>query len=232
MKEALKAFYRAASFGPSTNFALKTWTFRVYDHLPPRAAIYDVGGKDARGRYPFGDPPADADFKAIDIAPGPGVDIVADAHDLHMIADASCDCVLLMSVLPHVKRPWEVVAEAHRILRPGGLIAISAAFVYTYSPDPRDYYRFSYEGLEAMCHQFEKVQAGFNRGPFSTMTQMLVHFLALIFSFDNNRLFELNKTFFRYTLFWLKYFDIIFGRYKLAYAIYSGAFFIGRKRAD
>ena len=47
--------------------------------------IYDIGSRDARGRYSFGSPPPGARLFCVDIAPGPGVDIVADAHDLHMI---------------------------------------------------------------------------------------------------------------------------------------------------
>jgi SAM-dependent methyltransferase len=227
MKETL----RFLATGPSTNLPLGAWPKNLERLLPADALVYDVGGKDARGRYDGFALPPGARLTVIDIAPGPYVDIVADAHDLHMIADGSADCALLMSVLPHVKRPWVVIDEVHRILKPGGLVAISSAFVYTYSPDPEDYCRFSVLGLESLCQRFEKIASGFNRGPASTMAQLLVHFFALMFCFNNNTLFELNKIGFRYLLFWIKYLDLIVGRFQHARAIHSAAFLVGRKQS-
>ena len=47
----------------------------------------------------------------------------ADAHTLPF-ADASFDVVVLHTVLTHVADAGRVVAEAHRVLRPGGTLAI------------------------------------------------------------------------------------------------------------
>jgi SAM-dependent methyltransferase len=237
MQEAIKPQVSSARrlfgiiehFAPSTNYSLNAWRVQPYSLLPRNAVIYDIGGKDVRGNYMFGSPPDDAKVTVIDIAPGPFVDVVADAHDLHMIPDQSADCVLMVSMLPNVRRPWRVVEEAHRILKPGGIIFISSAFVYTFAPDPLDYYRFSQEGLEVLCEKFEKVDSGFNRGPASTMNQLMVHFCAMLFAFGSHRAFELNKIIFRYLFFWLKYLDALIGKSRLAHVIYSAAFYLGRK---
>lgn len=50
--------------------------------------------------------------------------IDADAGELP-VADSSADAVLLLDVIEHVAAPERVLAEAHRVLRPGGTIIVS-----------------------------------------------------------------------------------------------------------
>src|SRR3954454_4933878 len=42
------------------------------------------------------------------------------------VPDASADAVMLVSMLHHVDDPWQALAEARRILRPGGRLALMA----------------------------------------------------------------------------------------------------------
>jgi SAM-dependent methyltransferase/biotin operon repressor len=49
---------------------------------------------------------------------------VADLHDLPF-APGSFDLVLVLNVLTEVERPETVVSEAHRVLRPGGRLALN-----------------------------------------------------------------------------------------------------------
>jgi SAM-dependent methyltransferase len=49
--------------------------------------------------------------------------ICADAYELPF-ADASFQIVLLVAVLEHTRRPWQILAEAHRVLGPGGRVII------------------------------------------------------------------------------------------------------------
>ncbi|MER7583661.1 methyltransferase domain-containing protein [Kitasatospora sp. NPDC097691] len=66
---------------------------------------------------------ADIDGGLLAHAAGPGVTLlVADGADLPM-PDASVDFVLLRYVLQHVPDPAAVLAEARRVLKPGGRVA-------------------------------------------------------------------------------------------------------------
>ena len=56
-------------------------------------------------------------------APGPAVR--ADARELPF-PDRSFDSVALLYVLYHLREPERALAEAHRVLRPGGLLAVAA----------------------------------------------------------------------------------------------------------
>lgn len=81
----------------------------------------------------------------IDISDETDADIV---HDLDVfpypVDDASFDHVVMQDVLEHVAEPMRVAAELHRILRPGGTLALrtphfSSALAYG-DPTHRHYY--------------------------------------------------------------------------------------------
>jgi ubiquinone/menaquinone biosynthesis C-methylase UbiE len=62
--------------------------------------------------------------------------------------------------LEHTERPWEVVKEIARICKTQGTVILSVPFLIGYHPCPNDFYRFSFQGVEALCQDdFELVQA-------------------------------------------------------------------------
>ena len=91
-----------------------------------------------------------------------GVDISADtdadlAHDLddvpYPLADSSFDCVLLQDVIEHVENPYDVMAEVHRIGRPGARVLLrtphfSSALAYG---DPTHKHYLSAAALHALA---------------------------------------------------------------------------------
>lgn len=83
-----------------------------------------------------------------DLAIGPAGEIPSEA--------GSFDCVLSSQVLEHVVDPQKYLAEAGRVLRPGGSLILSTHGIWPYHPDPTDYWRWTIEGL-----QHEIRQAGF-----------------------------------------------------------------------
>jgi len=60
---------------------------------------------------------------AVDIRPAPWVDAVADAHELPFV-DASVSNVVLIDVIHHLAAPRRFLAEAERILAPGGRLVL------------------------------------------------------------------------------------------------------------
>lgn len=225
----LKRIYHKIPQPPSTNYMYREIKPSPYDFLPPNPLIYDIGSKEVRAGYAFGKPPTDAVIVCVDIASGPGVDLVADAHDLGMVESDSVDFVTSVSVLEHVKYPQKMVKEMYRILKPGGIIYVSVPFIFPFHADPNDFYRFTYKGIDILCEEFQKLDSGFNRGPASTMHHMLVHFLAILFSFNSKSAYGINVDVFKWLLFWVKYLDKFIAKYEMAYVIHAGSYFIGKK---
>ncbi len=88
-------------------------------------------------------------YTALDIDPQPNIDIVGDALD-PPIADASYDTVISNQVLEHVKRPWIMVQQIARILRPGGTAVITAPFITPYHAHPNDFFRYTEAGMRSL----------------------------------------------------------------------------------
>lgn len=93
----------------------------------------------------------------LDIAPreGTAVDIIADAHDLSRIPDASFDVVLCTEVLEHLHTPSQAIAEFRRVLKPGGQLLLSTRFIFPLHDVPGDFYRYTKYGLRHLLKDFQ-----------------------------------------------------------------------------
>ena len=100
--------------------------------------VLDVGGADLNGSYRdlFANPPFR--YRAADLGPGPGVDIVLDDPYRFPLPDWSVDIVISGQALEHAEFFWRMFEEMVRVLRPEGfifLIAPSGGPIRR-SPDP------------------------------------------------------------------------------------------------
>ena len=107
---------------------------RIWDEKPALRAIYSDFHKRLEAACPPG-PLLDigggsAHFKdyrpqvtSLDILPFPGIDIVADAHDMP-VPDNHFAGIVMIDVLHHLQRPMDFLREACRVLRPGGRLAM------------------------------------------------------------------------------------------------------------
>jgi SAM-dependent methyltransferase len=79
--------------------------------------------------------------------------------------DETFDIVLSDQVLEHVADPWTAVQESLRVTKAGGLVVHTSCFMNPVHRDPSDFWRFTPEGLEALCapHCVESVGAWGNR---------------------------------------------------------------------
>ncbi|MDB4970788.1 MAG: hypothetical protein JWN44_6477 [Myxococcales bacterium] len=93
--------------------------------------------------------PAAAEYVGVDRAPQSGVRALADAGALPF-ADGSFDAALCTEVLEQSPRPWQVVGELARVLKPGGRLYITAPFDWHFVDEPYDYFRFTTHGMRAL----------------------------------------------------------------------------------
>lgn len=109
---------------------------------PWHGRVLDVGGKKMNKRGIFR-PPLGAVESWDYVNPDPSTqpDFLASAE--HIPApDSSYDMVLLSEVLEHLAEPEKALAEAFRVLRPGGILVCAAPFLYPLHGDPEDYQRW------------------------------------------------------------------------------------------
>ena len=83
----------------------------------------------------------------MDMQPGPGVDVVADLHDLPAEWAGRFSGVLCSEVLEHVARPWVALPKLRDVIRPGGWLVVTTLFAFPEHGFPDDYYRYSRSGL-------------------------------------------------------------------------------------
>jgi SAM-dependent methyltransferase len=139
---------------------------RTLAELPPAARVLDVGAGGRRVK---------SDAVCVDVARGPNVDVVADAHSLPF-EDSSFDLVIATGMLNLCLEPLRVLREARRVLRAGGLLHLEVGMFQPYNPEPEDYWRFTQPGLRKLALEagFEHVRSGAHIGPFSAMTNNAV----------------------------------------------------------
>lgn len=96
--------------------------------------------------------PFTARYVGLDIAPGPGVDVVGTAESIP-VADATFDCILCTQVLQLVADPASAIREMRRVLRPGGAIFLSAPGTGFVDRKSVDRWRWTQHGLaQVLAH--------------------------------------------------------------------------------
>jgi SAM-dependent methyltransferase len=129
----------------------------VAENFPIGSPLVEMGSRAAEGqediadvRRIFGAP----EHIGCDIQPGVGVDRIEDIHHL-TFADESVATVVALETLEHVADPIRAVQEMHRVLRPGGVLAISSLMFFPIHEHPWDYWRFTPQGFEQLLQPFE-----------------------------------------------------------------------------
>jgi SAM-dependent methyltransferase len=129
----------------------------VAENLPVTSPLMEIGARPAEGQEDA------ADLRTLfgadehigcDIQPGPNVDQIQDIHAL-TFADESVGIVICLETLEHVADPIRAVQELHRVLRPGGVLAISSLMFFPIHAHPWDYWRFTPEGFQKLLEPFE-----------------------------------------------------------------------------
>jgi SAM-dependent methyltransferase len=125
----------------------------VYETLPASRAVLDVGGGNGRWRGLLGDV---GNYTVADVAaPDPAsldpaiAHVVADAASLPF-EDSTFGLVLMIEMLQYVGEPATALAEAARVLAPGGALVVTTRQAWRAHGPPEDRFRFTRYALEHM----------------------------------------------------------------------------------
>jgi SAM-dependent methyltransferase len=120
--------------------SVMSWVSSVVDRYQlVGLATLEVGSKDENGtvRPLFTGP-----YVGVDMRPGPGVDLVANAHRLPF-PDRSFDTVVSTEMLEHDEAFPVSLAEMGRVLKLGGLLVLTMrGNGFPHHAFPHDYWRF------------------------------------------------------------------------------------------
>jgi SAM-dependent methyltransferase len=154
----------------------------ILDFVATRARQLEAGSRvlDAgAGEAPYRELFHHCDYTTTDWAksvhPGAGTaDVIASLDDLPLV-DASFDAVLCTQVLEHVDQPATVLAELHRVLRPGGCLWLTVPLTWPLHEEPFDFFRYTPSGLTALLGRagFVDVEVAPRNGYFATIAQLL-----------------------------------------------------------
>jgi SAM-dependent methyltransferase len=115
--------------------------------------------------------------KTLDLDRSRGADYEGKIEDTGL-ADQSFDLVLCTEVFEHSSNPWQGIAEIRRILKPSGVLIVSAPHVWFYHPHPTDNWRFTQEGIAHLCRMGGlRPEALFSQGGSVTALFQILNFL-------------------------------------------------------
>lgn len=86
----------------------------------------------------------------IDIKSGPKVDLVINYTRPWPLGDNSFDVVLCTQVVEHAVDTEVMLGSITRVLKPGGILIVTAPFIFNEHGAPDDYRRFSVYGLQKL----------------------------------------------------------------------------------
>ncbi|HYA90545.1 MAG TPA: class I SAM-dependent methyltransferase [Thermodesulfobacteriota bacterium] len=85
----------------------------------------------------------------------PCIDVVCDIGDMSPIASESIGLVLNLESLEHIPYPQKAIDEIHRVLKPNGLLILTTVTNFVIHRHPRDYWRFTPDGIELLLSRFK-----------------------------------------------------------------------------
>jgi SAM-dependent methyltransferase len=166
-------------------------------------------------------------FVNVDFEALPGVDIAADVQRLPF-RDGSVAAIECDAVLEHVPDPRAAVDELARVLRPGGFIHLVVPFNHPYHAYPRDYQRWTAEGLRHLltAAQCEVVEEGIRTGPTATLLSFFCEYCRIV---APKSLGKVAYAAANWVVWPLRYFDVWLNRKKESHLIANSLYVLGRK---
>jgi SAM-dependent methyltransferase len=161
-----------AARGNSSRAYLHQFLVRAGQAVEPGQLVLDAGA----GRAPYRDLFAHARYETADFMAVKGKryvqpDYVCDLAEIP-VEDARFDHVVLTQVLEHIPEPARVLAELHRVLKPGGTLWLTAPFFYAEHERPYDFFRYTQFGLRHLLESagFEVVELEWMEGYLGTLS--------------------------------------------------------------
>jgi len=135
-------------------WAVTTFVRRAAEEIPSGARVLDAGAGEGRYRTHF----SRHEYYAADLAVGDtdwdysGLAVVTELSRMPFPED-TFDAVLSTQTLEHLAEPAAFLADAARVLKPGGRLYLTAPQCFRLHQAPHDYYRYTAFGLRYLAER-------------------------------------------------------------------------------
>ncbi len=152
MKRSIKKYVQTLQIKSVSRISLDRELIKQFKRLK-KGIVLDVGSKFSpyRKYIPV------TEYLRLDIDKNSEPDICCDLHRIQWESDYF-DTLIATEVLEHLYDPQKAVNEIRRVLKPEGVCILSTRFIYPYHPDPKDYYRFTWDSLNHLFRKFSRVE--------------------------------------------------------------------------
>ncbi len=213
-------YFMATVFGPALFVGMSPRTFIKSFSSPGSLGLNLGSGPRSLGEHIIN----------VDIGDYKEVDIRADCIAVPL-RDNSVDFIICEELVEHVPEAGRLIAEVHRMLKPGGHAYFAVPFLYPYHASPHDYTRWTRDGFLSLLHRFSVVASGIRAGAFSALAAYCCYLFALVLSFNSKKLFWLFMNASIFIFFPIKFLDIFFYRAPMAFTAASVFYYVVRKNA-
>lgn len=125
---------------------------RVHRERVEGKKVLDVGSQDINGNYRGIFAGLGCEYTGTDIVGGANVDVISPWERLSF-EDEIFDVVICGQTLEHAEKPWELVKEIARVLKPGGIVCLIAPWRFHVHKDelcPYDRWRILEDGMATL----------------------------------------------------------------------------------
>ena len=220
--QKLRYYYVKYIYGDhNSSFSVKYALSEVIKNLPKDGFGLNIGA----GKSVY-----DNRIKNLDIDNGENIDFVGNAEDLPF-SDNSVDLIICQEVLEHTQNFNKVLSEMYRVLKPKGQLYLQVPFIIGYHPCPKDFWRFTHEGMDSIVlkQNFIIESKGKSVGSATGFYRVSVEFFAILFSILIPFAYKPFKAFFALVLYPIKWLDPLLEFSKEANRISGGYYLIAKK---
>jgi SAM-dependent methyltransferase len=157
----------------------------------------------------------------LDLFFGEEIDIQGDVLSFP-IKNETIDTIVCTGVLEHVEDPNKAVDEIWKSLKMGGKVFLETPFLQTIHASPKDFSRWTPEGLKMLMGDFDVKSIDIVAGPASALAWQFQETMALLFSFNNEMLHKIGMRVFGWLAIPISWLDILLEKSPMAWRAASG----------
>jgi SAM-dependent methyltransferase len=125
-------------------------------------------------------------------------------------------------VLEHVSDPYKAVEEIYKALKFGGRVFFETPFMQTIHTSPKDFSRWTPDGLKKLMCAFDVKKVDVVAGPASALAWQFQETMSMLFSFNNIILYKIGLRIFGWLAVPLSWLDVLLERNPISFSQRSG----------